>query len=121
ASGNGLSAELLKKSVAQVALHDHRIATREKHIKDLEALLEDEIGMKKAAKAKNLKLAKELEDLRMRFSDLEVSNAQTSFQKQTTLEQVVASMDCPQVTKYKALISAVTQAGDYQLFVHNIN
>ncbi|GKF05090.1 hypothetical protein Tco_0035758 [Tanacetum coccineum] len=42
-------AKLLKKSVSQVARRDQRIATREKHIKDLEAQLEAEINMKKAA------------------------------------------------------------------------
>ncbi|GJX68726.1 hypothetical protein Tco_0304453 [Tanacetum coccineum] len=73
-------AKLLKKSVAQVARRDQRITTREKHIKDLEALLEVEIGMKKAAEAKNSELAKEPEDLCMRFSGLEVSNAQLSQQ-----------------------------------------
>ncbi|GJZ97804.1 hypothetical protein Tco_0670257, partial [Tanacetum coccineum] len=46
-------AKLLKKSVAQVARRDQRIATREKHIKDLEAQLESEINMKKATEVKN--------------------------------------------------------------------
>ncbi|GKC31854.1 hypothetical protein Tco_1039148 [Tanacetum coccineum] len=46
-------AKLLKKSVAQVARRDQRIATREKHIKDLETQLEAEINMKKAAEVKN--------------------------------------------------------------------
>ncbi|GJT40047.1 hypothetical protein Tco_0939912 [Tanacetum coccineum] len=68
-------AKLLKKSVAQVARRDKRIATREKHIKDLEAQLEDEINMKKAVEVKNSEVTKELEDLRMRFSGLEVGNA----------------------------------------------
>ncbi|GJY44743.1 hypothetical protein Tco_0432956 [Tanacetum coccineum] len=73
-------AKLLKKSVAQVTRRDQRIATREKHIKDLEAQLEAEINMKKAAEVKNSKVTKELEDLRMRFSGLEVGNAQLSQQ-----------------------------------------
>ncbi|GJZ66536.1 hypothetical protein Tco_0623232 [Tanacetum coccineum] len=51
---------------------------REKHIKDLEAQLEAEINMKKAAEVKNLEVTKELKDLRMRFSGLEVGNAQLS-------------------------------------------
>ncbi|GJX14368.1 hypothetical protein Tco_0206126 [Tanacetum coccineum] len=46
-------AKLLKKFVAQVARRDQRIATREKHIKDLEAQLEAEINMTKAAEVKN--------------------------------------------------------------------
>ncbi|GJY00619.1 hypothetical protein Tco_0357637 [Tanacetum coccineum] len=73
-------AKLLKKSVAQVARRDQRIATREKHIKDLEAQLEAEMNMKKAAEVKNSEVIKELEDLRMRFSGLEVGNAQLSQQ-----------------------------------------
>ncbi|GJS54918.1 hypothetical protein Tco_0628280 [Tanacetum coccineum] len=59
---------------------DQGIATREKHIKYLEAQLEAEINMKKAAKVKNSEVTKELEDLRMRFSGLEVGNAQLSQQ-----------------------------------------
>ncbi|GJS91341.1 hypothetical protein Tco_0773977 [Tanacetum coccineum] len=46
-------AKLLKKFVAQVARRDQRIATREKHIKDLEAQLEAEINMTKVAEVKN--------------------------------------------------------------------
>ncbi|GJV81827.1 hypothetical protein Tco_1517697 [Tanacetum coccineum] len=68
-------AKLLKKSMAQVARRDQRIATREKNIKYLEAQFEAEINMKKAAKVKNSEVTKELEDLRMRFSGLEVGNA----------------------------------------------
>ncbi|GJT28103.1 hypothetical protein Tco_0908378 [Tanacetum coccineum] len=64
-------AKLLKKFVAQVACRDQRIATREKHIKELEAQLEAEINMKKATEVKNSEVTKELEDLRMHFSGLE--------------------------------------------------
>ncbi|GKB77279.1 hypothetical protein Tco_0944174, partial [Tanacetum coccineum] len=46
-------AKLLKKSMAQVTRRDQRITTREKHKKDLEAQLEAEVNMKKAAEAKN--------------------------------------------------------------------
>ncbi|GKF09793.1 hypothetical protein Tco_0044017, partial [Tanacetum coccineum] len=67
-------AKLLKKSMAQVARRDQGITTSEKHIKYLEAQLEAEINMKKAAKVKNSEVTKELEDLRMRFSGLEVGN-----------------------------------------------
>nr|GEU68715.1 transposase (putative), gypsy type [Tanacetum cinerariifolium] len=45
-------AKLLKKSVAQVARRDKRIQAREQEIKNLEALLEAEADMKKAAKEK---------------------------------------------------------------------
>nr|GEX96972.1 hypothetical protein [Tanacetum cinerariifolium] len=50
-------AKLLKKSVAQVARWDQMIQARENEIKNLEALLEAEADMKKAAKAKNAELA----------------------------------------------------------------
>ncbi|GJW53655.1 hypothetical protein Tco_0097740 [Tanacetum coccineum] len=50
-------AKLLKKSVAHVTRRDQRIATKEKHIKDLEAQLEAEINMKKAAEVKNSKVS----------------------------------------------------------------
>ncbi|GJT84764.1 hypothetical protein Tco_1066481 [Tanacetum coccineum] len=72
-----------------VARRDQRIATREKHIKDLEAQLEAEINMKKAAEVKNSEVTKELEDLRMRFSGLEVGNAQLSQQVSVLQAQVM--------------------------------
>nr|GEV17678.1 hypothetical protein [Tanacetum cinerariifolium] len=63
-------AKLLKKSVAQVAHRDKRIQAREYEIKNLEALLEAEADMKKAAEEKNAKLSQELENMRALFSDL---------------------------------------------------
>nr|GFA63203.1 hypothetical protein [Tanacetum cinerariifolium] len=56
--------KLLKKAVAQVARRDQRIEAREKHIRNLEALLEAEVDMKGVAEAKNVELAKERESLR---------------------------------------------------------
>nr|GEW19111.1 hypothetical protein [Tanacetum cinerariifolium] len=53
--------KLLKKAVAQVARRDQRIEAREKHIRNLEALLEAEVDMKGVAEAKNVELAKERE------------------------------------------------------------
>ncbi|GKE90492.1 hypothetical protein Tco_1567967, partial [Tanacetum coccineum] len=50
-------AKLLKKSIAQVAHRDQRIQARENEIKNLEALLEVEADMKKAAEAKNAGIA----------------------------------------------------------------
>ncbi|GJV26735.1 hypothetical protein Tco_1383183 [Tanacetum coccineum] len=47
-------AKLLKKFVAQVARRDQRIQARENEIKNLEALLEAETDMKKAAEANNV-------------------------------------------------------------------
>ncbi|GJY28589.1 hypothetical protein Tco_0404356 [Tanacetum coccineum] len=61
-------AKLLRKSVAQ---------------------LKAEINMKKAAEAKNSEVTKELEDLRMRFSGLEVGNAQLSQQVSVLQAQVM--------------------------------
>ncbi|GJW07991.1 hypothetical protein Tco_1570414 [Tanacetum coccineum] len=82
-------AKLLKKYVAHVARCDQMIATREKHIKELEAQLEAEINMKKATEVKNSEVTKELEDLRMRFSGLEVGNAQLSQQVSVLQAQVM--------------------------------
>nr|GFA05271.1 transposase (putative), gypsy type [Tanacetum cinerariifolium] len=81
-------AKLLRKSVAQVACRDKRIQARELEIKNLEALLETEADMKKAVKDKSDGLIKELEDIRARFSDLQVSNEHLSQQVATLQEQV---------------------------------
>nr|GFA94112.1 hypothetical protein [Tanacetum cinerariifolium] len=56
-------AKLLRKSVAQVARRDKRIQARELKIKNLEALLEAEADMKKAAEDRNAGLSQELEDM----------------------------------------------------------
>nr|GEW69188.1 hypothetical protein [Tanacetum cinerariifolium] len=77
--------KLLKKAVAQVARQDKRIKARGKHIRNVEALLEAEVDMKGAAKAKNVELAKELESLCFHFLDLQVSNNQLS-QEVSTLQ-----------------------------------
>ncbi|GJX69156.1 hypothetical protein Tco_0304883 [Tanacetum coccineum] len=66
---------------------------REKHIKDLEAQLEAEINMKKSAEVKNSEVAKKLEDLRMRFSGLEVGNAQLSQQVNARCAEIDARLD----------------------------
>nr|GEW41664.1 putative transposase (putative), gypsy type [Tanacetum cinerariifolium] len=81
-------AKLLKKSVAQVARRDKRIQAREQEIKNLEALLEAEADMKKAAEDKSAKLSQELENMRALFSDLQVSNNHLSQQVATLQEQV---------------------------------
>nr|GEV77723.1 hAT dimerization domain, ribonuclease H-like domain protein [Tanacetum cinerariifolium] len=80
-------AELLKKSVAQVARRDQRIQASENEIKNLEALLEAEINIK-AAEAKNAELGKELENICALFSDLQVSNDRLSQQVSTLQTQV---------------------------------
>nr|GEU59131.1 hypothetical protein [Tanacetum cinerariifolium] len=80
-------AKLLRKSVAQVARRDKRIQARELEIKNLEALLEAETNVKKAAKDRSAGLSQELEDMRARFSDLQVSNERLSQQVATLQEQ----------------------------------
>ncbi|GJT33957.1 hypothetical protein Tco_0924376 [Tanacetum coccineum] len=103
---------LLKKATAKIAKQDQRIQAREEEIKkldqeikslravdtkvqrlrnqtrDLETLLEAEVDMKKAAKAKNAELTKELESLRAQFTDLQVSNGLLSQQVSTLQAQV---------------------------------
>nr|GEX71470.1 hypothetical protein [Tanacetum cinerariifolium] len=64
-------AKLLRKSVARVARRDKRIQAREHKIKNLEALLEAEADMKKAAEDKSARLSQELEDMRTLFLDLQ--------------------------------------------------
>nr|GEV49531.1 hypothetical protein [Tanacetum cinerariifolium] len=95
---------LLKKATAKIARRDQRIQARKEEIKkldqeikslravkaevhglhnqtkNLKTLLEAEVDMKKAAEAKNVELAKELESLRIQFPDLQVSNNQLSQQ-----------------------------------------
>ncbi|GJY24123.1 hypothetical protein Tco_0397781 [Tanacetum coccineum] len=80
--------KLLKKAVARVAKRDQRIQAREVEIKNLEALLEAEADIKKVAEAKNVKLSKELESLRIQLSDLQVINKQLTHQVSTLQGQV---------------------------------
>nr|GEV60255.1 reverse transcriptase domain-containing protein [Tanacetum cinerariifolium] len=75
-------------SPAEVAHRDQGIQARELEIKNLEARLETEAGMKKVAEDKSVVLIKELEDLRARFSDLQVGNEHLSQQVATLQEQV---------------------------------
>nr|GEY61260.1 hypothetical protein [Tanacetum cinerariifolium] len=81
-------AKLLRKSVAQEARRDKRIQAQEPEIKNLEALLEAEADMKKAAEGKSAGLIQELEDMRAWFSDLQVSNEHLSQQVATLQKQV---------------------------------
>ncbi|GJU39147.1 hypothetical protein Tco_1192104 [Tanacetum coccineum] len=104
--------KLLKKATSKIARQDQRIQAREEEIKkldqeikslravetevhglhnqikNLEALLEAEVDIKKAAEAKNAELTKELESLRVQFSDLQVRNNQLSQQVSNLQEQV---------------------------------
>nr|GFB86083.1 hypothetical protein [Tanacetum cinerariifolium] len=64
-------AKLLRKSVAQVARREQRIQARESEIKNLEALLETEVDMKRVAKEKSAGPSQELERMRAQFSELQ--------------------------------------------------
>nr|GEV99439.1 hypothetical protein [Tanacetum cinerariifolium] len=81
-------AKLLRNSVAQVARRDKRIQAKELEIKNLKTLLEAEADMKNAAEDKSVGLSQELEGMRVRFSDLQVSNERLSQQVATLQEQV---------------------------------
>ncbi|GJY67604.1 hypothetical protein Tco_0469842 [Tanacetum coccineum] len=104
---------LLKKAMAKIAKRDQRIQVREEEIKkldqevkslratetevhglrnqtkNLETLLEAEADIKKAAEAKNAELTKELESLRIWFSDLQVNNNQLSQQVSNLQAQIM--------------------------------
>nr|GEU93290.1 hypothetical protein [Tanacetum cinerariifolium] len=79
----------LARQVAMGSQLRLRIQARELEIKNLEARLETEADMKKAAEDKNAGLIQELEDIRARFSDLQVSSEHLS-QKVATLQEQVS-------------------------------
>nr|GEW98754.1 hypothetical protein [Tanacetum cinerariifolium] len=103
-------AKLLRKFVAQVARRDKRIQARELEIKNLEALLETEVDMKKAAEDRSVGLIQELEDMRAWFSDLQVSNERLSQQVATLQEQRCAELD--------ARLDALSIDFDEELYPH---
>nr|GEV40521.1 hypothetical protein [Tanacetum cinerariifolium] len=80
-SGKSMSSTSMVGSPEEV----HRLKSQ---AKNLNTLLEAEVDMKKAAKAKNAKLSKELESLRARFTDLQVNNDQMTQQVSTLQTQV---------------------------------
>nr|GEX33855.1 UBN2 domain-containing protein [Tanacetum cinerariifolium] len=86
-------AKLLRKSVAQVARRDQRIQTRESEIKNLEALLETEAGMKRAAEEKSVGLSQELERMRAQFSKLQAACEDYKQQQDQMVKQRYAEMD----------------------------
>nr|GFC03304.1 hypothetical protein [Tanacetum cinerariifolium] len=81
-------AKLLRKSVAQVARREQRIHAQESEIKSLEALLETEADMKRAAEEKSAGLSQKLERMRAQFSELQVSNERLSQQVDALQQQV---------------------------------
>nr|GEW45457.1 hypothetical protein [Tanacetum cinerariifolium] len=102
-------AKLLQQSVAQVARQDQRIQARESEIKNLEALLKTEVGMKRAAEEKSAGLSQELERMRAQFSELQVSNECLS-QQVDALQQQCAEMD--------ARLDAMSIYFDDELYPH---
>nr|GEX09130.1 hypothetical protein [Tanacetum cinerariifolium] len=72
----------------QVACRDQRIQARKSEIKNLEALLETEAGMKRAAEEKSDGLSQELERMRAQFSEVQVSNERLSQQVDALQRQV---------------------------------
>nr|GEZ30903.1 hypothetical protein [Tanacetum cinerariifolium] len=82
-------AKMLRKSVARVACRDQRIQAQELEIKNLEALLETEASMKRAAEEKSAGLSQELEimqTLKAAFEDYKR-------QQDQLVEQRCAEMD----------------------------
>nr|GFB33780.1 hypothetical protein [Tanacetum cinerariifolium] len=72
----------------QVARREQRIQARESEIKNLEALLETEAGMKRAAEEKSAGLSQELERMRAQSLELQVSNESLSQQVDALQQQV---------------------------------
>ncbi|GKC27191.1 hypothetical protein Tco_1034485 [Tanacetum coccineum] len=72
--------KLLKRSVAKIGRREQKIQVQDDKIRNLESLIEAESDMKRAAKAKNETLTKELEDLRAHFSKLQVDSEQLTQQ-----------------------------------------
>nr|GEY29300.1 hypothetical protein [Tanacetum cinerariifolium] len=72
----------------QVARRDQRIQARESEIKNLEALLETEAGIKRVAEEKSDGLSQELERMRAQFLKLQVSNECLSQQVDALQQQV---------------------------------
>nr|GFA73783.1 hypothetical protein [Tanacetum cinerariifolium] len=71
----------------RVASRDQRIQARESEIKNLEALLETEAGMKRAAEEKSAGLSQELERMHAQFSELQVSHERLSQQVDALQQQ----------------------------------
>ncbi|GJR93605.1 hypothetical protein Tco_0265779 [Tanacetum coccineum] len=78
-----LDEEIRSLRTVETEVHGLRNRTQ-----NLETLLEAKVDMKKAAEAKSVDLAGELESLRAQFSDLQVNNHQLSQQVSTLQAQV---------------------------------
>nr|GEW32662.1 hypothetical protein [Tanacetum cinerariifolium] len=83
----------------QVARWDQRIQARESEIENLEALLETEAGMKRAAEEKSAGLSQKLKRMRAQFSELQVSNECLSQQVDALQQQAFADVVSAGVAK----------------------
>nr|GEW49297.1 ribonuclease H [Tanacetum cinerariifolium] len=88
-----------------------RIEAMEKHINNLEALLEAEAGMKGVAKAKNVELAKELESLHVQLSE----RVKTAFEEFKKYEDDRVNSRC---TKMDARLDVLSIDFDEELYPH---
>ncbi|GJW01960.1 hypothetical protein Tco_1560816 [Tanacetum coccineum] len=77
---------LLKKARAV----ESKVHNLQNQTNNLKTMLEAEVDLKKAAEAKNAELAKELDSLRVQFSDLQVSNNQLAKQVLNLQAQVTS-------------------------------
>nr|GEZ69004.1 hypothetical protein [Tanacetum cinerariifolium] len=99
-------AKMLRKSVAQVARRDQRIQARESEIKNLEALLETEAGIKRADEEKSAGLIQELE----KMQTLKTTFKDYKQQQDQMVEQWCAEMD--------ALLDALSIDFNEELYPH---
>nr|GEZ87694.1 transposase (putative), gypsy type [Tanacetum cinerariifolium] len=95
----------LQKSVAQVARREQRIQARESEIKNLEALLETEAGMKRAAEEKSAGLSQELKRMPLKAAFKDYKRQQDQM-----VEQRCAEMD--------ACLDAMSIDFDEELYPH---
>nr|GEX76633.1 hypothetical protein [Tanacetum cinerariifolium] len=93
-----------------VARRDQRIQARESEIKNLEALLETEAGMKRDAEEKSAGLSQELERMRAQFSKLQATFEDYKRQQDQMVEQRCAEMD--------ARLDALSVDFDEELYPH---
>nr|GEX86087.1 hypothetical protein [Tanacetum cinerariifolium] len=105
-------AKLLRKSVARVARRDKRIQAREHEIKNLEAPLEAEAHMKKAAEDKSAKISQEIEDMQQVSGEEKLKAAFEEFKQyeDSRAEQRCAEMD--------ARLDALSIYFDDELYPH---
>nr|GEU74362.1 transposase (putative), gypsy type [Tanacetum cinerariifolium] len=108
--GSPGSVYLPEWGVTNVARQDQRIQARESKIKNLEALLETEVGMKRAAEEKSAGLSQELERMRAQFSELQAAFKEYKQQQDQLVEQRCTKMD--------ARLDALSIDFDEELYPH---